>query len=76
MPLLLEAVGADDERYIFWYGALGNSLGASLVDMIALCEGAALTYPEMTAENISALGLKEIFRLWMFEYFQSLYRTP
>ncbi|RTL34632.1 MAG: hypothetical protein EKK48_31055 [Candidatus Melainabacteria bacterium] len=74
MQLLLDAVGPDDPRYIFWNGALGNSLGAFLCDMEQVCEASPFAYPDMTQENISALGLKEIFRLWMFEYFQSLYR--
>lgn len=76
MDLLLTAVGAEDPRYQFWFGAVGNTLGSVLCDMNDVCESDPFAYPDMTDDNISALGFKEIFRLWMFEYFQSLYRVP
>lgn len=76
MQLLLDAVGASDERYVFWSGAVGNTLGKTLVNMTNICIQPAFTYPDMNQVNIDALGLKEMFRLWMFEYLQSLYRTP
>lgn len=76
MALLLDAVGPNDERYIFWNRVVGNTLGRNLVNMTMICEAPAYTYPAMNDTNIAALGLKEIFRVWMFEYLQFIYRTP
>ncbi len=76
MQEMLDAVGADDPRYLWWASVVGSALPPVLVNMTTICEQPAFTYPEMTQENIDALGLPEMCRLWMFEYFQSKYRTP
>lgn len=68
MRLMAEAVGTDDERYVWWYGVLGNTSATQLTDLEVLAANTSITYPDMTSENINALGLKEIFRLWMFHY--------
>lgn len=76
MQTMLDAVGPADPRYLWWASVVGSSLPPVLVNMTTICEQAAFTYPAMTQENIDALGLVEMCRLWMFEYFQSIYRTP
>lgn len=62
------AVGTSDERYIWWSGVLGGTSSNQLTDLEALGDLAEPAYPEMTTENISALGLREIFRIWMLHY--------
>jgi hypothetical protein len=76
VALLLEAVGPDDPRYLWWASVVGRSLGAQLTNMNSLCSLPPLQYPEMTQENIDALGLPEIFRLWMIEYLYSICTIP
>lgn len=65
---LKSAVGADDARYIWWSAAVGGSIGLYLYDMTELGALAEPAYPAMTSENIAAIGLSEVFRLWMVHY--------
>lgn len=76
VQLLLDAVGPEDPRYLWWASIVGSALPPVLVNMTNMCIQPAFVYPEETQENIDALGLVEFFRVWMFEYFQSIYRTP
>ena len=76
MQLMLDTVGPDDPRYLWWSSVVGSALPPVLVNMELMCIQPAFTYPEMNQENIDALGLVEMCRLWMFEYFQFIYRTP
>lgn len=76
MSLMLEAVGASDPRYVWWYNVVGNAYGNTYVDLEQICAMPEFTYPEETQENITALGFKEFFRVWMFHYLQTLYRVP
>lgn len=75
MQLMLDTVGGADPRYVWWNATVGRTNGVTYVDLEQICALPAFTYPAMTQQNIAALGLKEIFRLWMFEYLQSLYRV-
>lgn len=68
MALMAEAVGTSDDRYVWWYSVLGQTSNTQLTDLVALGNLSEPAYPDMNQTNIDALGLKEIFRVWMLHY--------
>jgi hypothetical protein len=68
MTEMANAVGTSDPRYAWWFGVLGYTSTTQLTDLVALGNLSEPAYPAMDSTNIDALGLKEIFRVWMLHY--------
>lgn len=76
MALMLAETAPDDPRYVWWSGVLGTTLGLNLINMVTFCSQPPPAYPPLNQESFDALGLEQVFRMWLGEVLYTKYTIP